>query len=91
MLNWLGADRSTVEFVVDRNVHKQGLWVPGARIPILEPGQLAQRRPEYAIILPWNFADEIVAQQRGYLEAGGAFIVPVPAPRIIRTGGGGAP
>jgi hypothetical protein len=39
--------------------------------------------PDYTVILPWNFADEIIGQQRAYLKKGGAFIVPVPAPRIL--------
>lgn len=83
MLNAIGATRDIIEFVVDRNTHKHGRWVPGVRIPILPVEALMQRRPDYAVILPWNFKDEIIQQQSDYLAAGGRFIVPIPEPRII--------
>jgi SAM-dependent methyltransferase len=83
LLNSVGADADTIDFVVDRNVHKQGRWMPGVRVPILAPEALLERRPDYTLILPWNFTDEIVSQQRRYLDAGGAFIVPIPRIRLI--------
>lgn len=83
MLNAIGATCDIIEFVVDRNTHKHGRWVPGVRIPILPVEALMQRRPDYAVILPWNFKDEIIQQQSDYLAAGGRFIVPIPEPRII--------
>jgi SAM-dependent methyltransferase len=83
MLNYLGADRRTIEFVVDRNVHKQGLWVPGVRIPILAPEELVRQMPSHTLILPWNFKDEILQQQAAYRAKGGRFIVPIPRPQIL--------
>jgi SAM-dependent methyltransferase len=83
LLNYCGIDVSTIEFTVDRSPHKQGLMLPGSRIPIRPPAALAEAMPDYALILPWNFTDEIVAQQRAYLERGGRFIVPIPTPRIL--------
>jgi hypothetical protein len=64
-------------------VHKQGKYMPGQKLPILPPEALLTERPDYALMLAWNFADEIVAQQRQYCELGGRFIVPLPEPRII--------
>ncbi len=83
MLNFLGADHAMIDFVVDRNVHKQGRFMPGVHVPILAPEELLRRRPDYCVILPWNFKDEIVRQQAGYREAGGRFIVPIPSPVIL--------
>ena len=83
LLNSSGVGANLVSFVVDRNVHKQGKLIPGARIPILDPAELLTRRPDYLLLLAWNFKDEIVAQQAAYAEAGGKFIVPVPRPEVL--------
>ena len=83
LLNYCGIDASTIEFTVDRSPHKQGLMLPGSRVPIRPPAALIEAMPDYTLILPWNFTEEIVAQQRVYLERGGRFIVPIPAPRIL--------
>ena len=78
LLNHFGLDHDTIDFVVDRSVHKQGLLMPGVGIPILAAEELEQRRPDYTLLLAWNFADEILGQQQNYRAAGGTFIVPVP-------------
>ena len=52
-------------------------------IPVLPAETLMERRPDYVLILAWNFADEIVEQQRAYREQGGRFIVPIPTPRVL--------
>lgn len=83
MLNYCGLDTSQIDFVVDRNVNKQGKFMPGAHLPILEPDALVERQPDYVLMLAWNFADEIIAQQQEYLDRGGHFIIPVPEPRIF--------
>jgi hypothetical protein len=61
---------------------KVGRFTPGMHIPVIPADELAKRRPDYALILAWNFADEIMRQQESYLRAGGKFIVPIPSPRI---------
>ena len=68
-----------IDFVADRSTHKQGRFMPGVGIPIVAPEELLARRPDYCVLLTWNFADEILAQQQAYRDAGGKFIVPVPA------------
>jgi SAM-dependent methyltransferase len=83
LVNYVGLGTDLIDFVVDRNVHKHGKWMPGMRIPILPAEALAERQPDYCLILAWNFADEIRSQQTAYEAAGGRFIVPVPEPRIL--------
>jgi len=83
LVNSVGIGRDLVEFVVDRNVHKQGLHMPGTHQPILDPSALLERKPDYVLLLAWNFADEIRQQQAAYEQAGGRFIVPVPQPRVL--------
>ena len=83
LLNYLGIDRNVIDFVVDRSPHKQGLLMPGTRIPILHQDELQKRMPDYTLILAWNFAEEITMQQSGYLEKGGRFVIPIPTVRLI--------
>lgn len=83
LLNSSGIDHALVSYVVDRNPHKQGHWMPGARLPILDPSVLLERQPDYLLLLAWNFKDEIVEQQAEYARRGGRFIVPVPEARIL--------
>ncbi len=83
LLNYAGIDRDLVSFVVDRNTHKQGLHMPGTHQPIFDPAVLLERSPDYLLLLAWNFADEIMAQQAEYAAAGGRFIRPIPTPEIL--------
>jgi SAM-dependent methyltransferase len=82
-LNFCGIGTDLIEFTVDRSPYKQGRLLPGSHLPIYAPEELLRRHPDYALILPWNIAGEIVEQQRAYLDAGGRFIVAVPEPRIL--------
>jgi SAM-dependent methyltransferase len=83
LLNYVGIDRALVDFVVDRNPHKQGRFMPGVHLPILPTEALLERRPDYTLLLAWNFSTEVLAQQQEYRDGGGRFIVPVPTPRIL--------
>ncbi len=83
MLNYVGIGRELVSLVVDRNTHKQGLHMPGTHQPILPVEALVEQRPDYTLILAWNFKDEIMRQQAAYTEAGGRWIVPVPRPEVV--------
>ncbi len=83
LLNFCRIGTDLIEFTVDRSPYKQGLLLPGSRIPIHAPEALLERKPDYAVILPWNIAKEIVGQQQEFLNLGGQFIVPVPSPAIL--------
>jgi hypothetical protein len=83
LVNSVGIGTDLIDFVVDRNVHKQGLLMPGVHIPIRSPDALLEERPDYVLLLAWNFQDEIARQQSEYLAGGGRFIVPIPEPHIV--------
>jgi SAM-dependent methyltransferase len=83
LLNYCGIGTDLLEFTVDRSPHKQGLLTPGSHLPIRPPEDLIKEMPNYAVILPWNIADEIVTQQEDYIRKGGKFIIPVPKPKIV--------
>ncbi|MCU1324789.1 MAG: SAM-dependent methyltransferase [Bryobacterales bacterium] len=83
LLNACGIDNKLIDFTVDKNEHKQGLLLPGSRIPILAPEALLEHQPDYAVVLPWNLATEIMEQQAEYVRRGGRFILPIPSPRIV--------
>jgi SAM-dependent methyltransferase len=83
LLNYMGIDTRLLDFVIDRNVHKQGLYMPGVHIPIHAPEKLLADMPDYVLLLSWNFQDEILRQQEAYRRQGGKFIVPIPHPTIV--------
>jgi len=83
LINYSEIGTEFVDFVVDRNTHKQGLFMPGQHIPVLAPEALLERMPGYVLLLAWNFADEILQQQKEYQQRGGRFIIPVPSPRVV--------
>ena len=82
LLNYCGLGAETLDFVADRSTYKQGRLTPGTHLPIVGPEQLLARQPDDTLLLTWNFADEILEQQREYRERGGRFIIPLPWPRI---------
>jgi SAM-dependent methyltransferase len=83
LLNYLALDRGVIEYVVDRNPLKHGLFMPGTHQEVFPPDRLAHDVPDYLLLLTWNFAEEILKQQESYKQAGGRFIIPVPEPKIL--------
>jgi hypothetical protein len=83
LVNFVGIGPDLVDYVVDRNVHKHGLFMPGTHLPIRDTGALLETMPDYLLLLAWNYRDEIAEQQAEYLRRGGRFIVPVPDPVVL--------
>jgi SAM-dependent methyltransferase len=82
LLNYFGIGAETLDYVVDRSTVKQGRYTPGTELKIYDPERLLTDRPDYCLLLTWNFADEILAQQQKYREQGGKFIIPIPHVRV---------
>ena len=78
LLNYCGVGPELLSFTVDRSPHKQGLSLPGSRIPIRDPKAILQTRPDYVLILPGNLRDEIAEQLAAVRGWGGRFVVPIP-------------
>jgi SAM-dependent methyltransferase len=83
LLNYFGIGAKELDYVVDRSTEKQGRYTPGTRLRILPPAHLLEDKPDYLLLLAWNFFDEIIAQQAEYRARGGRFIVPIPEVRVI--------
>ncbi|WP_309091842.1 class I SAM-dependent methyltransferase [Phenylobacterium sp.] len=82
-LNYCGATADDIVCAFDANPAKQGRYMPGSHIPILAPDQVAEVRPDYVLILPWNLRDEIMGQLAYVREWGGRFVTASPATRVL--------
>ena len=83
LLNYCGIRTDFLDYTVDRNPYKHGKFLPGTHIPIYPPEKIAQTRPDYVLILPWNFKDEIMQQMAYIKEWGGQFVVPIPELKVF--------
>src|SRR5262249_8133682 len=81
LLIYRGLTTDLLPYTVDKSHLKVGLYTPGTHIPVLPASTLIERQPDYSLILAWNFAEEIMRQQREYRERGGRFIIPIPIPK----------
>jgi hypothetical protein len=83
LLNYVGDAARVIEFIADRSTYKHGKLSPGIHLQIVPAEQLAVLGPDYALLLVWNFTEEVIAQQQAYREAGGRFAIPLPELRIV--------
>lgn len=83
LLNYCGIGPDILEFITEKSTLKIGRYTPGQHIPIVTDGKLLESQPDYALILAWNFAEEIMENLDKYLQAGGKFIIPIPEPHIL--------
>jgi hypothetical protein len=82
LLNYCGIRSDFIDYTVDMSPHKQGLHLPGTRIPIYHPEKIKETQPDYLLVLPWNLKDEIMEQTAGIRKWGGKYIVPIPEVRV---------
>jgi 2-polyprenyl-3-methyl-5-hydroxy-6-metoxy-1,4-benzoquinol methylase len=83
LLNAFSIGPETLDFVADRSHHKHGRFMPGVHLPVVPAERLVEASPDACLLLAWNFADEVLAQQERYRAAGGIFIIPVPTVRLV--------
>lgn len=83
LLNYCGARTDFIDYTVDLSPHKQGLFLPGTRIPIYAPEKIAETRPDYLLILAWNLRDEIISQMAHVRGWGGRFVIPIPRVEVL--------
>jgi SAM-dependent methyltransferase len=83
LLNFCGVGPDFIDFTVDRNPYKHGLYTPGVRVPIRPVAAIDEARPDYILILPWNLKSEIISQMRHVADWGAKFIIPIPQAVVI--------
>jgi SAM-dependent methyltransferase len=83
LLNYCGIDRHILDFVTEKSSLKIGRFTPGAHIPVVPDSELLTSKPDYALLLAWNFAEEIMKNLESYRKQGGKFIIPIPTPTIV--------
>jgi SAM-dependent methyltransferase len=83
MLNYCQIGPDLLEYAVEKNPLKVGLFTPGMHIPVISEEEARKNQPDYYLVLPWNFLDEFLQKEKSFRERGGRFIVPIPEPYII--------
>jgi len=78
LIHYCGIGKDLINYTVDRSPYKQGRFLPGSHIPIYHPNRIAETKPDYVVILPWNLKNEIMDQLEYIREWGGRFVVPIP-------------
>ncbi len=83
LLNYCNIGNNFIDYVVDQNPYKQGLFLPGTHIPIKSPDEIQKTKPDYVVIIPWNLKDEIMEQMKYIRDWGGKFMIPIPEVSIL--------
>jgi SAM-dependent methyltransferase len=83
LLNYCEIGNNFIDYVVDKNPYKQGLFLPGTHIAIKNPDEIQKTKPDYLVIIPWNLKDEIMEQMKYIRDWGGKFVIPIPEVSII--------
>ncbi|MDB4811997.1 class I SAM-dependent methyltransferase [Candidatus Pelagibacter sp.] len=85
LLNYCKLDNDYINFATEKSKLKIGKFTPGSNIPIYNDKKILKEKPDYAIILAWNFAKEIISNNKSFLKKSGKFIIPIPKVNIIKN------
>jgi len=83
LLNYCGVGTDFIDYIVDRSPHKQGLYLPGSRIPIHAPERIRETKPDFVVILAWNLKEEVMKSLSDVRSWGGRFVVPIPSVAVF--------
>ena len=83
LMNYCGIKKDLIPFVVDASPHKQGKYLPGSHIPVVDKEEIEKLRPDFLLILPWNLKEEIIQQLAYVREWGAQFVIPIPEVHIL--------
>ena len=83
LLNTCSLNCDDLDYIIDNTPFKQGRLAPGSLIPVVPPERLLEDQPDFALLLAWNFSEEIIGRETEYQKRGGRFIIPIPEPRIV--------
>lgn len=83
LLNFCGIRRDFLDYVVDKSPHKQGLFLPGTRLPVYSPEKINETKPDFILILPWNLKAEVLEQMAHIREWGAKFVIPIPSVLVL--------
>ena len=84
LLNYCKIDNNFIDYATEKSFIKQGSYTPGGNIPVYSDGKILKSKPDYALLLAWNFSKEIIKNNIQYLKGGGKFIIPIPNVKIIK-------
>ena len=85
LLNYCKIDSNFVDYATEKSSIKQGLYTPGGNIPVFSDNKILKSKPDYALLLAWNFSKEIIKNNIKFLKMGGKFIIPIPNVKIIEN------
>lgn len=83
LLNYCGIRQDFLDYVVDKSPHKQGLFLPGTRLPVYSPEKINETKPDFILILPWNLKAEVLEQMAHAREWGAKFVIPIPSVLVL--------
>ena len=83
LINYCSLNGGMIDYLTEKSKLKVGRLSPGMHLPIYTDERLLEDKPDYALILPWNFSEEIIRNLAKFKDNGGKFIIPIPAPRIV--------
>ena len=83
LLNYLKLDSNYLDYATEKSSIKQGMFTPGVNVPVYSDDKILKTKPDYALLLAWNFSKEIIKNNITYLNRGGKFIIPIPNVKII--------
>ena len=84
LLNYAKLDSDFLDYATEKSKIKQNLLTPGVNIPVYSDQKILKTKPDYALLLAWNFSKEIIKNNARYLKTGGKFIIPIPKVKIIK-------